>query len=95
MLVAEYAVAKEYFTFKNAALVGGDNENAADALVAAPLAGSTGTPLLFIQDNDAVGTRTRDYLDKHSANLDTFGFVLGGVNAVSEKAATEATVAAQ
>ena len=95
VLVAEYAVAKEYFTFKNAALVGGDNENAADALVAAPLAGSTGTPLLFIQDNDAVGTRTRDYLDKHSANLDTFGFVLGGVNAVSEKAATEATVAAQ
>ena len=95
VLMAENAVANERFTFKSAALVGGDNQNAADALVAAPLAGSTGTPLLFIQDNDAVGPRARDYLDKHSANLDTFGFVLGGVNAVTEKAATEATAAAQ
>ena len=95
VLVAEDAVANERFTFKNAALVGGDNQNAADALVAAPLAGSTGTPLLFIQDNDAVGPRARDYLDKHSANLDTFGFVLGGTNAVTDKAAAEATAAAQ
>lgn len=93
--IAEYAVASENFTFKNAALVGGVNQNAADALVAAPLAGSTGTPLLFIDGNDAVGTRTGDYLDKHSANLDDHGYVLGGVNAVSDKAVREATVRAQ
>ncbi len=94
-LVAEHAVANEYFTFANAALVGGVNNNAADALVAAPLAGSTGTPLLFIEGNDAVGARTAAYLKKHAANLRDRGFVLGGTNAVSDKAVNEATAAAQ
>lgn len=95
VLIAEHAVANENFTFKNAALVGGENQNAADALVAAPLTGSTGTPLLFIQGNDAVGAAAGDYLDKHSANLDEHGYVLGGTNAVSAKAASEAAVRAQ
>ncbi len=95
VLVAEHAVANEYFTFKNAALVGGVNTNAADALVAAPLTGATGTPLLFIEGNDAVGPRAGDYLDKHSANLDDHGYVLGGTNAVSDKAVAEATARAQ
>ncbi len=93
--VAEYAVASENFTFKNAALVGGNNANAVDALVAAPLAGSTGTPLLFIQGSASVSEPTRAYLDKHSANLDDRGFVFGGTNAVSQKAVDEANAASQ
>ncbi|CAA9383580.1 MAG: hypothetical protein AVDCRST_MAG35-2 [uncultured Quadrisphaera sp.] len=93
--VAEYAVASENFTFKNAALAGGNNQNAVDALVAAPLTGSTGTPLLFVQGNASVSEPTRAYLDKHSANLDDRGFVFGGTNAVSEKAVLEANAAAQ
>lgn len=93
-IVAENAVARENFTFESAALVGGRNENAADALTAAPLAGSTGTPLLFVE-GDSVGGATAAYLTKHKVNLSGKGYVLGGDNAVSPKAAAEASAAAQ
>jgi putative cell wall-binding protein len=93
--VADDAVLTADFTKENAALVGGSNNSAADALVASPIAGTTGTPLLFISGNDAVGTTTRDYLRANRVELEGEGYVLGGTTVVTDTAVAQAEAAAQ
>ncbi len=93
-VVAGWALKNAYFTDKNVALVGSATRNGADALVAAPLAGSTGTPVLFVQ-GDQLGQHAEGYLEDHAPNLDGRGWVFGGRTAVSDAAAAQATAAAQ
>lgn len=98
VLFADDAVDNEGFTHGNAALVGGLNNAAADALSGAGLAGSTGTPLLYVVGNSSVGTATAAYLRANASELDaqrSEGFVLGGQQAVSDVAVAQATAAAQ
>ena len=93
-VVAGWAIENAWFTDKNVALVGSATQNGADALVAAPLAGSTGTPVLFVQGGE-LGQFAERYLKDHASNLDGRGWVFGGRAAVSDVAATQATAAAQ
>lgn len=93
-VVAGWAIKNAAFTDKNVALVGSATQNGADALVAAPLAGSTGTPVLFVQGGE-LGQYASTYLKDHASNLDGRGWVFGGRAAVSDVAATQATAAAQ
>ena len=95
VLVANDAVETASFTAANAALVGGENRNAVDALSASALAGATGTPLLYISGNDTVGPVAAKYLRDNRSELTGTGYVFGGQDAVSTKAAAEATAAAQ
>lgn len=94
VVVAGWALDNAYFTDKNVALVGSATQNGADALVAASLAGSTGTPVLFVQ-GDELGQYAEKYLKDHASNLDGRGWVFGGRAAVSDKAAQQAQAAAQ
>ena len=93
-VVAGWAIKNANFTDKNIALVGSATQNGADALVAAPLAGNSGTPVLFIQGGE-LGQFATSYLKDHASNLDGRGWVFGGTAAVSDVAATQATAAAQ
>ncbi|GAB7190707.1 hypothetical protein NUM3379_14140 [Kineococcus sp. NUM-3379] len=94
VLVANHAVTLEFFDPNSIALVGGANGNAVDALVAAPLAGSRGVPVLFVQGNDAVGTVTADHLRSRAASLTGEGHVFGGPAAVTANAVAQANAAA-
>lgn len=93
-IVAGWAIKNAAFTDKNVALVGSATQNGADALVAASLAGSTGTPVLFVQGGE-LGQYAEKYLEDHASNLDGKGWVFGGTAAVSDKAAQQAQAAAQ
>lgn len=93
-VVAGWAIENAAFTDKNVTLVGSATQNGADALVAAPLAGSTGTPVLFVQGGE-LGQYAEKYLKDHASNLDGRGWVFGGTAAVSDKAAQQAQAAAQ
>ena len=95
VLVANDAVETASFTAANAALVGGANANAVDALSASALAGATGTPLLYISGNDSVGPVAAKYLRDNRTELTGTGYIFGGTTAVTVKAATEAAAAAQ
>lgn len=92
--VAQWSLDNASFTDKNITLVGSATQNGADALAAAPLAGSTGTPVLFVQGGE-LGPFAQAYLKAHASNLDGKGWVFGGTAAVSDLAATQATAAAQ
>ena len=91
--VAEDAIANEGFSAASVALVGNLDKNAADALVAAPLAAMNKTPLLFI-DAGYAGAPTATYLTSKYIDLTGKGYVFGGEAAVSAAAAAEATTAA-
>lgn len=93
-VVAEWALKNANFTDTNVALVGSATQNGADALVAASLAGSTGTPVLFVQGGE-LGQYAEKYLKDHASNLDGKGWVFGGAAAVSANAAQQAQAAAQ
>ncbi|SDQ10581.1 Putative cell wall binding repeat 2 [Quadrisphaera sp. DSM 44207] len=92
--VAQHAIEKEGFSVADLALVGGGDNNAADALVAAPLAGKgNGVPLVFTRGN-ALGQSTTDYIKANFAKLTGKGWVFGGTAAVAQATAEEATKAA-
>ena len=74
--------------------VGLDDTGRDQAGAMAPVVAETAPDLLLSSDL-ARARETAAYLDKHSANLDGAGYVFGGTNAVSAKAAAEATAAAQ
>ncbi|SDQ52673.1 cell wall-binding repeat-containing protein [Quadrisphaera sp. DSM 44207] len=93
-LVADDAIADEHFTRSNAALVSA-GDVPADALVAAPAAGATGTPLLFIESKDELGAATSGYLMKHAADLTGRSWVFGGTAVVPQKVVEQAKAAAQ
>ena len=90
--VAEHAVREQGFTPGAVALVGADDRAAADALVAAPLAGSTGTPLLFTA-GATLGPAASAYLSATAAPGGT-GYVLGGTSAVPQAVVDAARAAA-
>lgn len=91
--IADYAVANEGFNRANAALVGPEDRNTADALIAAPLAGQTGTPILFTA-RDGISEETTKYLNDNAAALTGTGYIFGGRAAVSDADAAAATAAA-
>ncbi|MBF5081521.1 cell wall-binding repeat-containing protein [Quadrisphaera sp. INWT6] len=93
--VAEDSVATANFTYAGAALVGGANLNAVDALSASALAGYHGIPILYTATPDDIGAATANYLKKHAVDFTGPGYVFGGKSAVSDKAAEQATGAAQ
>lgn len=93
--VAEDSVATANFTYAGAALVGGANVNAVDALSASALAGYYGVPILYTWTPDDIGAPTANYLKKHAVDITGPGFIFGGKSAVSDKAAQQATDAAQ
>ena len=90
--VAKDAIANEGFKSDSVALIGGNNNNAADALVAAPFAAQKLVPLLFVE-GDGLGA-TKAYLEANASKLTGQGYIFGGTNAVSTAAATAATTAA-
>jgi putative cell wall-binding protein len=92
--VAKHAIASEGFSKADIALVGGANNNAADALVAASLAGKGGVPLLFTAGG-TVDADTAAYLKSRFAELTGKGYVFGGTAAVSASAADAATKSAR
>lgn len=93
--VAEDSVATANFTFAGAALVGGANNNAVDALSASALAGYNGVPILYTLTPTDIGPATANYLKKHAANLVGPGFVFGGTSAITDTAVQQANGASQ
>ena len=92
--LAKYAIANEDgFDSGNIALVGSQDRNAADALVAAPVAGKAGTPILFTEGT-SLGSMTTEYLQSIAGDLDGTGYVFGGRAAVPDNVAGEAQAAA-
>lgn len=92
--LARYAIANEDgFASGNVALVGAQDRNAADALVAAPVAGKAGTPILFTEGS-RLGADTATFLRSISATLTGTGYVFGGRAAVPRAVATAARTAA-
>ena len=92
--VADYATANEGFDKSNAALVGPEDRNTADALIAAPLAAKNNVPILFTARGGALSTETETYLKDNADELDGAGYVFGGTAAVSDATASAATTAA-
>ncbi|MEH3078349.1 MAG: cell wall-binding repeat-containing protein [Quadrisphaera sp.] len=66
-----------------------------DALSASALAGYYGVPILYTWTPDDIGAPTANYLKKHAVDITGPGFIFGGKSAVSDKAAQQATDAAQ
>lgn len=95
--IADDAIATENFDSQSIGLVGGADAMAADALVAAPLAGSQGVPLVFTGGDGSLGTSTSTYLTAKKANYTTSGkgWIFGGPNAISAATASAATAAVQ
>ena len=92
--LAKYAIANEDgFDSGNIALVGSQDRNAADALVAAPVAGKAGTPILFTEGT-SLGSMTTEYLQSIAGDLDGTGYVFGGRAAVPDNVAGEGKAAA-
>lgn len=92
--IAQRAVASEPgFASGSAALVGSSDRSAADALVAAPLAGGAGAPLLFTA-GATLGPATSGWLSASAAALTGKGYVLGGTSAVPQTVADTASAAA-
>ncbi|MGI4895832.1 MAG: cell wall-binding repeat-containing protein, partial [Janthinobacterium lividum] len=95
--IADYAVSSQNFDSQSIALVGGSDATAADALSAAPVAGSQGVPLAFIDFNGSLGATTSAYLTAQKANYTGrgTGWVFGGLPSVPQPAADAATAAVQ
>ncbi|WP_369056373.1 cell wall-binding repeat-containing protein [Kineococcus terrestris] len=93
--VADDAIATENFDPQSVALVGGADAMAADALVAAPLAGSRGVPVLFTGGDGTLGASTTAYLTARKADLTGTGWIFGGPAAVPQATADAATAAVQ
>ncbi|MEZ0163324.1 cell wall-binding repeat-containing protein [Kineococcus sp. LSe6-4] len=95
--IADDAIATEYFDTQSVALVGGTDATAADALAAAPVAGSQGVPLLFTGFDGSLGASTSAYLAAHKANYTTSGtgWIFGGLPSVPQAAVDAATAAVQ
>ena len=94
-LVAQEAIAKADFDPNSIALVGGADAMATDALAAAPVAGATGTPLLFTDGAGTLGTVTETYLKSRAAQFTGKGWVFGGTTAVPQATVDAARAAAQ
>ncbi|WP_380171512.1 cell wall-binding repeat-containing protein [Kineococcus sp. DHX-1] len=95
--IADDAIANENFDSQSVALVGGTDATAADALAAAPVAGSQGVPLLFTDFNGSLGTSTSAYLSAKKANYTTSGtgWIFGGLPSVPQATADAATALVQ
>ncbi|GAB3461877.1 cell wall-binding repeat-containing protein [Kineococcus endophyticus] len=95
--IADYATSSQNFDTQSVALVGGADNTAADALSAAPVAGSQGVPLLFIDFNGSLGATTTAYLSAHKASYTGrgTGWIFGGTPSVPQAAADAATAAVQ
>ena len=95
--IADDAIATENFDPQSIALVGGSDATAADALAAAPVAGSQGVPLAFIDFNGSLGSTTSAYLTAHKASYTTAGsgWVFGGTPSVPQATADAATALVQ
>lgn len=95
--IADDAVATENFDPQSIALVGGSDATAADALAAAPVAGSQGVPLAFIGFDGSLGPVTEAYLTSKKANYTGrgTGWVFGGTASVPQAAADAAGAAVQ
>ena len=94
-LVAQEAITAEGFDPGSIALVGGTDATAADALAAAPVAGATGTPLLFTGGDGTLGTSTAEYLRGNAARFTGRGWVFGGPASVPQAAVDAARAAVQ
>ncbi|WP_432563729.1 cell wall-binding repeat-containing protein [Kineococcus sp. SYSU DK003] len=95
--IADYATSSQNFDTQSVALVGGTDATAADALAAAPVAGSQGVPLLFLDFDGTPGATTTAYLSEHKANYTGrgTGWIFGGTSAVPQAAADAATATVQ
>jgi len=95
--VADYAVASENFDPQSVGLVGGAAGASADALVAAPVSGAQGVPVLFTDANGSLGATTTTYLTSRKADLAEpgNGWIFGGLTAVPAATAAAATAAVQ
>ncbi|PRY10049.1 cell wall-binding repeat-containing protein [Kineococcus rhizosphaerae] len=95
--IADYATSSQNFDTQSVALVGGADATAADALSAAPVAGSQGVPLVFIDFDGSLGATTTAYLSAHKASYTGrgTGWIFGGTPSVPQAAADAATAAVQ
>ncbi|WP_380156113.1 cell wall-binding repeat-containing protein [Kineococcus sp. R86509] len=95
--IADYATASQNFDTQSVALVGGSDTTAADALSAAPVAGSQGVPLVFIDFDGSLGATTTSYLSAHKTSYTGrgTGWIFGGTPSVPQAAADAATAAVQ
>ncbi|WP_432574345.1 cell wall-binding repeat-containing protein [Kineococcus sp. SYSU DK005] len=95
--IAQDAIATENFDPQSVALTGGTDATAADALAAAPVAGSQGVPLLFTGFDGGLGAGTTAYLTAQKANYTRSGngWVFGGEPSVRQATADAATAAVQ
>ena len=91
--VAGFATGVEGFAGVNLGLVGPEDRNTADALIASPLLAKQEAPLLF-SARGSISTDTSDYLKANAAKLTGEGYVFGGEVAVPSAIATEGTAAA-
>ena len=95
--VADDAIATEGFDSQSIGLVGGADAMAADALVAAPLAGSVGAPIVFTGADGSLGNSTGTYLSARKTDFVApgTGWIFGGPGAVPQQTADAATAAVQ
>lgn len=91
--VAEHAVRVEGFSAASVGLVSGSDQNTADALVATPLAGERGFPLLF-SAGEGIPAPTAEHLAAVAPQLTGQGYVFGDTGAVPDAAVQAATLAA-
>jgi putative cell wall-binding protein len=95
--IADDVVAHDNFDPQSIALVGGTDATAADALSAAPVAGSAGVPLVFLGFDGGLGDSTSAYLTAKKANFvrPGTGWIFGGENSVKQATVAAATAAVQ
>jgi len=95
--IADDVIANDDFDPQSVALVGGTDATAADALAAAPVAGSYGVSLVFTGFDGSLGDSTSAYLTAEKANyvLPGTGWIFGGLPSVPQATVDAATAAVQ
>ncbi|MFD0481683.1 cell wall-binding repeat-containing protein [Kineococcus sp. GCM10028916] len=95
--IADDVIANDNFDPQSVALVGGTDATAADALAAAPVAGSYGVSLVFTGFDGSLGDSTKAYLVAKKGNyvLPGTGWIFGGTPSVPQATADAATAAVQ